>query len=105
MAYQSRLKSRNYQENYCQDKKTSIVINELLSLDKSERQRYPVMGRQWGALPDFCEFYTSESPTRFSQKISEKNSFMLPAGRGKGNHSEIHQSTLFFLTRLALRRN
>lgn len=41
--------------------------------------------------------FTSRNSTRSLQFISEKNPFVLPAGKKKKNRSEIHQRTLLFL--------
>ena len=62
----------------------------------SQRVKNP-RGPTLGVRVQFCET-TSQSPTRFSQKRSEKIPPRHLAWRGNRNHFERHHGTLYFLT-------
>ena len=92
----------NHHGSQCRGRKTWAVLTNCWGLS-AQLWDFRSPGEPSHRDPHNFVRFTSRGSTKFSQ-ILEKNSFVLPAGRGKMNHFQICRSTVFW-TRPALRRN
>ena len=76
-------RSRNLHGNQCQDRKPKLHLMKCwqLGVENSGNSKLGEGILLWGH-PCFC-YFTSRSPTKFSQWRSEKNSFLLLSREGK----------------------
>lgn len=103
--YLSRNPQANTSTGTTQDRKTWTVVGNLL-----EGQCGPLWDLKTPGGPSYQTALavltiTSESSARSSWWTSEKNLLLLVDGGGEKEPFEIHQNTLFFLTKPAYRRN
>ena len=100
------MKSHNWEQ--CWGRKTWTVVDEFLEAPCGEvwELKTPGGGRGTvlGRLLHFCGFYLQEPYQVLTVKTGEK-SHASGRGRGESRYFDIHQSTLFFLTRPTLKTN